>query len=122
MKMAVDAEKVLDFLAGRQDTVSKFKQAEEIFITIFDYAFLAAGVYTTQNVNHNIYIIKEFVKQNMEILYFEKKEALAFAKLKADYPGIDNTALMKCAILQTNSLPFYTDVEIYGKIKKIKLI
>jgi len=122
MKMVVDAEVVLDFLSGKKSVVCKFKLAEELFITIFDYALLIAGSYKTQNVTHNLYIIKEFIKQNMEILPFEKKEANVYAKLKVDYPEIKDILLMKAAILQTNSLPFFTYDETFLKIKKIKLI
>jgi predicted nucleic acid-binding protein len=122
MKMIVDAAVVLDFLIGKDSVVSKFKLAEELFITIFDYSLLIAGVYKTQNVSHNLYVIKEFIKQNMEILFFEKKEAMAYAKLKIDYPDIDDIILMKASIIQTNSLPFFTYNDIYENIKKIKLI
>ncbi|GAB6073574.1 PIN domain-containing protein [Nautilia lithotrophica] len=122
MKMIVDAAVVLDFLIGKDKVVSKFKLAEELFVTIFDYSLLIAGVYKTQNINHNLYIVKEFIKQNMEILYFEKKEAMAYAKLKIDYPDIDDIILMKASIIQTNSLPFFTYNSIYEKIKKIKLL
>jgi predicted nucleic acid-binding protein len=122
MKMIVDAAVVLDFLIGKEKVVSKFKLAEELFITIFDYSLLIAGVYKTQNVSHNLYIIKEFIKQNMQILGFEKKEALVFAKLKIDYPEIDDIILMKASIIQTNSLSFFTYDSIYERIKKIKLI
>ncbi|AZV46639.1 hypothetical protein C3L23_04920 [Nautilia sp. PV-1] len=122
MKMIVDAAVVLDFLIGKDKVVSKFTLAEQLYITIFDYSLLIAEIYKTHNVNHNLYIIKEFIKRNMEILPFEKKEALTFAKLKIDYPDIDDIILLKSSILQTNSLPFYTNNEIYKKIKKIKLI
>jgi predicted nucleic acid-binding protein len=122
MRMIVDAAVVLDFLIGKDKVVSKFKLAEELFVTIFDYSLLLAGVYKTQNVSHNQYIIKEFIKQNMQILNFEKKEALVFAKLKVDYPEIDDIILMKSSIIQTNSLPFYTYNGIYEKIKKVKIV
>jgi len=122
MKMVVEAQKVLDFLAGNMAVVTKFKLAEKLYITIFDYSYLLAGVYMTQNINHNLYIIKQFVSQNMEILYYEQKEANLFAKLKSVYNDVDDLILMKCAILQTNSLPIYTDKPIYEKIKKIKII
>jgi len=122
MKLIVDASLAVDFLEGRESAVSKFKLAEELYITIFDYSLLIAGVYKTSNESHNLYIIKEFIKQNLEILPFEKKEALVFAKLKVDYPDIDDIILMKSSIIITNSLPFYTNNDIYEKIKKIKLI
>jgi len=121
MNLVIDAEVVLDFLEGDQKTVSILKLAEKLYITIFDYSLLLAGTYKTQNHNHNLYIIREFIKQNIDVLMFEKKEAQVFAKLKNDYPDIDNIVLMKCAILQVNSLAFFTKNDIYKNIKKIKL-
>lgn len=122
MRIMTDGKVILDFIAGNDYVISKFTLAEKIYTTVFDYALLMAGAYITQNTNHNLYIVKEFIKENVDILYFEKKEANTFARLKAKYLNFNELKLIKASVAITENLFFLTYDTEYKTVKELKII
>jgi hypothetical protein len=120
MKIAIDALNVLNFLEGKEETIKTILQTEERYITIFDYSLLLSGVYNTENQSHNLYIIKKFIKENLDILEYTVKEAEIFAKLKIKYKNLENMSLMNASIIINNKIKYYTASLIYYEIKELK--
>jgi predicted nucleic acid-binding protein len=120
MKMIFSKEAILDFLEGKKETVDIFLKTNERYITIFDYSILLSGAYKTENINHNLYIIKKFIKENFEILEYTTKEANVFAQLRIKYQT-ETIYLLNASVIINNKIKYFTsNSSIYEKIKELK--
>ncbi len=121
MKIIIDPQNVLNFLEGKEKIIGTVLNANERFITIFDYSLLISGIFNTENQNHNLYIIKKFIKENFEILEFSRKEAEIFAKLKNRYNHVGELILLNSSIIINNKIKYFTtNLEKYNEIKELK--
>jgi predicted nucleic acid-binding protein len=121
VKIIIDPQNVLNFLEGKEKIIGTVLNANERFITIFDYSLLISGIFNTENQNHNLYIIKKFIKENFEILEFSRKEAEIFAKLKNRYNHVGELILLNSSIIINNKIKYFTtNLEKYNEIKELK--
>jgi predicted nucleic acid-binding protein len=120
MKLIIDSKNILDFFEGKEKIISTVLNANERFITIYDYSLLLCGIFNTENQNHNFYIIKKFINENFEILEFSKHEAEIFAKLKNKYNHLENIVLLNASIIINNKIVYFTASKEYKEIKELK--
>jgi len=124
MYLLVDSPIIIEFLKGNNKVVDIFLKAEKLYISVFDYSMLMAGIYNSEKINHNLYIIKNLIKENFEIINFERKEAECFGKLKLKYPNVKNMWLMNISIAKIYNLTLFTMNENYHSlnVKGLKII
>ncbi|WP_456489114.1 PIN domain-containing protein [Caminibacter pacificus] len=115
----IDYEIAVLFLSGSEKIGKILLNYDELYISVFDYSFLLAGAESSKNVSHNLYLIKEFINENVEIIDFTKKEANAFARIKTKYE-LDNMVLLNASLALSRKLKILTADESYTKIKELK--
>ena len=122
MKVLIDAETILGFLAGDEKIGKIILKFDETAVSVFDYSFLIAGAENSLNISHNLYLIKEFISENFEMLEYTRKEANVFARLKRKYKDADGFVLLNASIALTHKLTLITVGDKYDIIKELKII
>lgn len=121
--MIIDSDILIYFLKGDERVtklLSSIKQ-DELFTTRINYTKLLYGAYNSQRVDKNLAIIKDFLS-NFNILEFDDKSSLVFAKIKAQLKQqgniiadmdlmIASIAISQGQTLFTNNLKHFTRIE-----------
>jgi len=122
MNLMLDFDVLVEFLHGNSKMSDLILKAENCYVSIFDYSLLLAGANNSLNIVHNLYLVKEFIKENFEIIDFTKKEAYAFGRLKVKYKFIDMCLLYNASIALTHKFVVMSYNNEYEKIKELKTL
>lgn len=124
--MIIDSDILIYFLKGDERVtklVSSIKK-DELFTTRINYTELLYGAYNSQRVDKNLAIIKDFLS-NFNILEFDEKSSLVFAKIKAQLKQQGNIIadmdLMIASIaISNNQILFTNNLKHFTRIEKLK--